>query len=155
MNTWHINTKVIKSSSAGILVRRESGSKNKPRRIILWGFYLSYRHFAYRIANADDIISLCDIYDIFGGGLLDFDFFHLDAYDTVDFQDTPDRSVLYLNAILVGRDFDRRGIFLPRSKCLDSRFISLRVNRITCGECKCQSDDMYKLHLLVPKFVQM
>ena len=71
---------------------------------------LSYRHLAYRIANADDIISLCDIYDIFGGGLLDFDFFHLDTYDTVDFQDTPDRSVLYLDAILVGRDFDRRGI---------------------------------------------
>ena len=80
-------------------MRRESGSKNKPRRIILWGFYLPYRHLAYRIANADDIISLCDIYDIFGGGLLDFDFFHLDAYDTVDFQDTPDRSVLYLEAI--------------------------------------------------------
>ena len=88
--------------------------------------------------------------------VLDFDFPVMP--DTVDFRNTPDieegRS-LYLDAILVGRDFDRRGIFLPRSKCLDSRFISLCVNRITCGECKCQSDDMYKLHLLVPKFVQM
>lgn len=155
MNTWHINTKVIKSSSAGILVRRESGSKNKPRGIYPMGllFIVSPPCVPYR---------QCGWYNIPLRYLR-----HIRRWTAwlrflspwclrhCRFQDTPDRSVLYLDAILVGRDFDRRGIFLPRSKCLDSRFISLRVNRITCGECKCQSDDMYKLHLLVPKFVQM
>lgn len=64
-------------------------------------------YFADGFTDTDDVIPLGNVDGILSVAFLYFDFFDFDAYDTVYFQNTSYRGVLYMDAAIVCADLDR------------------------------------------------